>query len=118
MLQRLLRSDAVSRIIHKDSLKQVDKILEEGVISRNDVLLYVSLDHRVLGRKAAYIKVLHGLNETTGAASCVWRRIIELEAFEISVECKYVKVGNRRNTYLEAALPPLRVDILLTAWTR
>lgn len=43
MLQSLLRSDAVSRIIHKDLLKQIDKVLEERVISRNNVLLYVSV---------------------------------------------------------------------------
>jgi hypothetical protein len=45
MLQSLLGSNAMGRIIYKDPLKQIDKILEESVISRDDLLWYVSLSH-------------------------------------------------------------------------
>jgi hypothetical protein len=80
--------------------------------------LPISLIRMVPGRKIAHIEVLHGLDEPTGTTGCFLHRIVELEAFEIPGKCKYMKVRNRKDTYLEAELPPLRVDILLTAWTR
>lgn len=70
-------------------------------------------------QKGSYIEVLHRLHKATGAAGCIWRRIIKLESLEISEKCQRVGQGTfHRETDFEAALPPLLVDILLTACTR
>lgn len=70
-------------------------------------------------QKGAYIEVLHRLHKATGAASCIWRRIVKFESLEISEKCQHVNQETfHEETDFEAALPPLLEDILLTAWTR
>jgi hypothetical protein len=84
------------------------------------IICYYLLARAVSSRaKGSYIEVLHRLHKATGAAGCIWRGIIKLESLEISERCQLVNQGTfQGETDFEAALPPLLVDILLTAWTR
>lgn len=42
VVQGLLRSDTLGRVVDEDLLEQIDKVLEECVVAGDDVLLYVS----------------------------------------------------------------------------
>lgn len=87
VVQSLLCSDTLGRVIDEDLLEQIDKVLEESVVARDDVLYFVSAipkQQLIL----TYREVLHGLDKASGAAGCVGGGVIKLEPLEIPMGCK------------------------------
>lgn len=62
--------------------------------------------------------MFHSLDEASRASCRLGSWVVQLEAFEIPWHVSYLLADVGGSTYLEAGLPPLLDDILLTAWTR